>query len=66
MGVAQLIFETLDSRIKRQPQELKSIVDALKAYVIDFNNNSQLVESHKTRTTFARSICIDHSTKDRD
>ena len=66
MGVSQLIFEPLDSRIKRQPQELKSIVDALKAYVIDFNNNPQLVESDKTKTTFARSTCIDHSTKNRD
>ena len=55
MSIAQLIIEPLESRIKRQPQELKSIVDALKTYVIDFNNNPQMEESDKTKSTFTRS-----------
>ena len=66
MSIAQLIIEPLESRIKRQPQELKSIVDALKTYVIDFNNNPQMEESDKTKSTFTRSTCIDHTTKNRD
>ena len=64
-GVAQQIYEPLMNRIKRKPDELKSIVDALKAYVIDFNNNRQVLESDKTLNLFTRSTVIDHTNTNR-
>ena len=65
MGVAQRIYGLLTNRIKRKPDELKSIVDALKAYVIDFNKNKQVLESDKTLNLLTRSTVIDHKNTNR-
>ena len=47
MGASQPIFEPLDTRIRRKPQELKAILVAVKIYVINFSNNAQQLEMAK-------------------
>ena len=62
----QQIYQKIEDRMKNKPNEVKEIVDALKAYVLDFNNNAQVLKSDpKDITASVTSTVIDHTDANR-
>ena len=58
----QQIYEPLDHRIGVKPKELKDVVDTLKAYVLDFNSNKQILKTPTTNLkATVTSTVIDHT-----
>ena len=62
----QQIYKKIEDRMKNKPNEIKEIVDTLKAYVVDFNNNAQILKSDpKDIAVSVTSTVIDHTDANR-
>ena len=58
----QQIYQPLEHRVHNKPNELKDIVDALKAYVLDFDNNKQILKTPTSNLKASvTSTVIDHT-----
>ena len=56
----------MEQRMAKKPNDIKEIVDSLKAYVLDFNNNAQVLKSDpKLLTVSVTSTVIDHTDANR-